>query len=101
MTLAWEAFMMWYAKRTDVPILQDAVGLGLTLVGTLIVFKILPLATVVGSRVLVAVIGTTLSAGGLLIALDGEDIAPGRSGMWTSSFQPLLLGSVWSRQRWP
>lgn len=91
MTLAWEAFMMWYAKRTDVPILQDAVGLGLTLVGTLIVFKILPLANLIGSQVLAAVVGTALSAGGFLLALHGKD-APGPIGLVEEFLEAAALG---------
>ena len=90
--IVWSIFMISYASRNDAPILKDVVGLFLTFIGTLIVFKILPLATVVGSRVLVAVIGTALSAGGLLIALDGADIAPGPLGNVDELLSATALG---------
>lgn len=84
--------MLYYAKRSDAPIGKDILGLFLTIMGTLVVVKVIPLETYTGSRLVAAVIGTALSAGGLLIALKGEDVAPPPLGYVDEFLEAATLG---------
>ncbi len=88
----WGAFMIYYAKRSNAAIGKDILGLFLTIMGTLIVVNVFPLETYTGSRVVAAVIGTALSATGLLIALKGEDVAPPPLGYVDEFLEAATLG---------
>jgi len=92
MEVVWGAIMIGYAMYRKQTWTEDALALFLNLMGMFLVFNVLPLAKWTGSKVIAALVGTAISAGGLLLALHGEDIAPPPLGQVDEFLEAVVLG---------